>query len=135
MLFLLIKHPSILAIITKEKSIKPKKITFLGYFLYFSYQKVQLCFINLNKEYILSDGGFYTMYKSFNKLPRLVQFILLLIPFVNWITEVIVRFSVAMEKKSALNLVIAILVLIFGVVFGWIDCIWVLLFHHLILAK
>lgn len=75
------------------------------------------------------------MYKSFNQLPRLVQFLLLLIPFVNWITEVVVRFSVAMEKKSALNLVIAILVLIFGVVFGWIDCIWVLLFHHLILAK
>lgn len=75
------------------------------------------------------------MYKSFNQLPRLVQFLLLLIPFVNWITEVIVRFSVAFEKKSALNLVIAILVLIFGVVFGWIDCIWVLLFHHLFLAK
>lgn len=75
------------------------------------------------------------MYKSFNQLPRLVQFLLLLIPFVNWITEVIVRFSVAMEKKSTLNLVIAILVLIFGVVFGWIDCIWVLLFHHLFLAK
>lgn len=75
------------------------------------------------------------MYKSFNQLPRLVQFLLLLIPFVNWITEVIVRFSVAFEKKSTLNLVIAILVLIFGVVFGWIDCIWVLLFHHLFLAK
>lgn len=75
------------------------------------------------------------MYKSFNQLPRLVQFLLLLIPVVNWITEVVVRFSVAMEMKSALNLVIAILVLIFGVVFGWIDCIWVLLFHHLILAK
>lgn len=75
------------------------------------------------------------MYKSFNQLPRLVQFLLLLIPVVNWITEIIVRFSVAMEKKSALNLVIAILVLVFGVVFGWIDMIWVLLFHHLILVK
>lgn len=75
------------------------------------------------------------MYKSFNQLPRLVQFLFLLIPVVNWITEVVVRFSVALEKKSTLNLVIAILVLIFGVVFGWIDCIWVLLFHHLFLAK
>lgn len=71
---------------------------------------------------------------SFNSLPRLVQFLLLFIPVVNWFTEIIVRFAKFAEHGSVLNLVIAILVCIFGLVFGWIDMIWVLLFKHLILC-
>lgn len=71
---------------------------------------------------------------SFNGLPRLVQFLLLLIPGVNWITEIVVRFAKFAEHGSVLNLVIAILVVIFGVVWGWVDMVWVLLFKHLILC-
>lgn len=37
---------------------------------------------------------------GFNKLPRLIQIILLLIPGVNWITEVIVRVSAALHGKA-----------------------------------
>lgn len=70
----------------------------------------------------------------FNSLPRVIQFLLLLIPVVNWVVEVWVRFSAFLHKGSVLNLILFVVVLIFGIVWGWIDLIWVLLFHHLIFA-
>ncbi len=75
------------------------------------------------------------MAKSFQKLPRLVQVILLLIPGVNWITEIIVRVSAVLEKASGRNILGLIIVILFGFVFGWLDVIWVLLFKHLVLCK
>ncbi len=69
----------------------------------------------------------------FNKQSRLVQIILLLIPFVNWITEIFVRVTAVLEKPTLGN----ILGLIFGLiipVFGWLDLVWVLIFNHLLLA-
>ena len=76
-----------------------------------------------------------TFDKAFNKQSRLVQIILLLIPGVNWITELLVRWSVALRTKGILHIVIAILVTVGGLAFGWLDLVWVLLFGHLILAK
>ena len=75
------------------------------------------------------------MAKKFQKLPRLVQFILLLIPGVNWITEIIVRVSAIIEKFDSRNLLGLILAIILGFVLGWVDLIWVLLFKHLFLCK
>ena len=72
------------------------------------------------------------MEKWFEKQSRLVQFLLLLIPGVNWVIEILVRWSHALRKKSAVKIVLAVLVTIFGLVFGWIDMIWCLLFKHLI---
>lgn len=70
----------------------------------------------------------------FNKQSRLVQIILLLIPGVNWITEIVVRWSTWAKKGGLLRLVICILVTIpSGIVFGWLDLIWVLLFKKLFL--
>lgn len=72
--------------------------------------------------------------KWFNSQSRLVQIILLLIPFVNWVTEIVVRVSAVVEKPTVEN----ILGVIFGLVipvFGWLDLIWVLLFNHLLLCK
>jgi hypothetical protein len=50
------------------------------------------------------------------------------------VTEIIVRVSAVLEKTTLGN----ILGLIFGVfipvISGWIDLIWCLLFHHLVLA-
>ena len=48
----------------------------------------------------------------FNKLPRLVQIILLLIPGVNWVVEIVVTIPS-------------------GIIIGWLDCIWCLLFKKL----
>lgn len=72
--------------------------------------------------------------KSFNKQSRLVQILLLLIPGVNWVTELLVRWSKALRTKSLLDVVLALLVTVFGIVFGWVDVLWCLLFKHLLLA-
>ena len=71
----------------------------------------------------------------FNKQSRLVQIILLLIPFVNWIVEICVRWSAFLKTKSIITLITAIVVTFLGVFVGWIDMIWCLLFKHLIFAK
>ena len=65
----------------------------------------------------------------FNKQSRLVQLLLLLIPVVNWVTELMVRWSTWLKKGGTLRLIVCVLVTIpAGVVFGWIDFVWVLLF-------
>ena len=69
----------------------------------------------------------------FNKQSRLVQIILLLVPVVNWITEVLVRWSTFFKKGGALRLIICLVVTFLGIFIGWLDAIWCLLFKHLIL--
>lgn len=75
------------------------------------------------------------MEKWFKQQSRLVQLILLLIPVVNWVIEVVVRWSHALNKGSLFKYILAILVTFGGIVFGWIDLIWVLLFKRLIFTK
>jgi hypothetical protein len=75
------------------------------------------------------------MEKWFEKLPRILQVILLLIPGVNWVIEVLVRWNHAARKKSLFKYLIAIIVTVFGLVFGWVDVVWCLLFKHLFLAR
>lgn len=74
------------------------------------------------------------MERWFESQPRVVQIILLFIPFVNWVVEILVRWSHAFKTGSVLKYVIAILVSIFGIIFGWLDVIWCLLFKHLFLC-
>ncbi len=69
----------------------------------------------------------------FNKQNKLIQVLLLLIPFVNWITELVVRWSTWLKKGGELRLVVCLLVTIFGVFIGIVDAIWVLLFDKLLL--
>ncbi len=70
----------------------------------------------------------------FNKQSRLVQILLLLIPVVNWITEITVRWSTWLKKGGLLRLIICVLVTIpSGIVIGWLDLIWVLLFGEFFL--
>lgn len=76
-----------------------------------------------------------TFDKWFNKQSRLVQILLLLIPFVNWIVELLVRWSLALRTKNIVHIVIAVLIVIIGMPFGWLDLIWVLIFNHMLLAK
>ncbi len=74
------------------------------------------------------------MEKWFEKQSRLVQIILLLIPGVNWVIEVLVRWSHALKKKSFLKYLIAIVVTFAGLVVGWLDVIWCLVFKHMFLC-
>ncbi len=69
----------------------------------------------------------------FNKQSRLVQIILLLIPVVNWVVEVVVRWSTWLKKGGLIRLVISILTIPLGIIFGWLDLVWVLLFKRLFL--
>ncbi len=70
---------------------------------------------------------------GFKGLPRLVQIILLLIPGVNWFTEILVRWSAVLHGKGGVvNVVIALVFTIFGIVLGWVDLIWCLIFKRLI---
>lgn len=75
------------------------------------------------------------MKKWFNNTPRLMQAILLLVPVLNWIIELLVRWDHYGHKKTFFSLLIAIIVTVFGLVFGWLDFIWVILFKHLLFAK
>ena len=68
----------------------------------------------------------------FNKQSRLVQVMLLLIPGVNWITEIIVRWSTFFKKGGALRLIISLIVTFVGFFVGWIDVICVLITKHLL---
>ncbi len=70
----------------------------------------------------------------FNKQSRLVQIILLLIPFVNWIVELYVRITAVLEKTTTEN-ILGLILSLFGFIFGWVDLIWILLFNHLFLCK
>ena len=70
----------------------------------------------------------------FNKQSRLIQIILLLIPDINWITEIVVRWSTWLKRKGLLRLIICILVTIpSGIIIGWLDLLWVILFKKLFL--
>lgn len=74
------------------------------------------------------------MDKWFHKQSKLLQVLLLLIPFVNYITEILVRWSKFFDKGGALRLVICIIVTIpTGIIIGWLDAIWTLLFNKLVL--
>ena len=76
------------------------------------------------------------MAKWFYKQNKLVQLILLLIPGVNWVVEICVRWSAFSSRPRLFTLIFAILVTIpTGIVLGWVDLIWILLFNHLLFAK
>ena len=76
------------------------------------------------------------MQKWFKKQSKLVKCILLLIPVVNWVVEVLIRWPQALKKKTLISYLLAIIVTIpTGIAVGLIDCIWVLLFNKMILIK
>ncbi len=77
-----------------------------------------------------------TVDKWFNKQNLLIKILLLIIPFVGWVTEVLVRVSVVLRKKD----LISILALIAYLVIGWmwipviIDFVVLICTGHLFLA-
>ena len=71
--------------------------------------------------------------KWFSEQSRLVQLLLLVIPFVNWVTELVVRWDTWQKKGGLLRLAVSILTLFCGMIFGWVDFVWVLLFGKLFL--
>ncbi len=73
--------------------------------------------------------------KSFQGLPKIVQFILLIIPGLNWWVEIIVRVSAFCNKQGGIGQVILAIIPITGVILGYIDLIYVLVKGRLVLTK
>lgn len=75
--------------------------------------------------------------KWFYSQSKLVQILLLIIPFVGWIMELLIRLSVALRTKSVLHIVVFVLFLVVG--WGWvlnlIDLIVLVVTGHLLLAE
>ena len=68
------------------------------------------------------------MEKWFNKQSQLVKILLLLIPGVNWVVEVLIRWPQYLKKNSIVRLVLAIIATVpTGIAIGIIDAILVLL--------
>ena len=74
--------------------------------------------------------------KWFNKQSRLLQVILLIIPFVGWIVELLVRLSAVLRKKDGATVVGLLIFLFLG--WSWIICVIDLIYlvvkGHLILT-
>ena len=59
--------------------------------------------------------------KWFNSQSTLVKVILLILPIVGWIVELLVRLSVALNKKDAVSIVVLLLFIFIG--WAWILCV------------
>ena len=73
--------------------------------------------------------------KWFYKQNFLIQLIVLLIPVLNWVVELCVRWTAYFKRGGLLQLILAIVTIPFGLVFGWVDIVWLLLTRHLLFAK
>ena len=72
--------------------------------------------------------------KKFMGLDRIIRIIVLVIPFVNWICELALRWSIFLEKKDVVSLVIAIVTTFGGgFIIGWLDFIWMIVYDKLAL--
>ena len=73
--------------------------------------------------------------KWFNEQSLLIKVILLIIPFVGWIVEILVRLSAVLRKSSTVNVV----GLVIGVIGNWvwsvIDLIYLVVKGNLLLIE
>lgn len=73
--------------------------------------------------------------KWFQSQDRLIKIILLVIPFVNWIVEVLVRVSAIVRKPTQLNLIGLIVFIFGGWILGFIDLVFVIIQDKLLLFE
>lgn len=70
----------------------------------------------------------------FHKRNKIIQVLLLIIPVVNWFTEILVRWCAYLKKGGILRLIICIFITIpTGIIIGWLDAIWTLITNKIIL--
>lgn len=78
-----------------------------------------------------------TFDKWFNSQSTLVKAILLLIPFVGWVCEILIRLSVMLRTKEPVHIIVFLAFVFIG--WGWflgaIDFVYMLVKGHLILAE
>lgn len=75
------------------------------------------------------------MLKKFMELSKTVRIVLLAIPFVNWIVELVLRWSLFIEKKDVGSLLVALIATFgFGVILGWVDAIFTFMEDKIVLT-
>ena len=75
------------------------------------------------------------MLKKFMELSKTVRIVLLAIPFVNWIVELVLRWSLFIEKKDLGSLLVALVATFgFGVILGWVDAIFTFMEDKIVLT-
>ena len=78
-----------------------------------------------------------TFDKWFNSQSTLVKAILLLLPFVGWVCELLVRLAVMLRTKETVHVVVFLVFVIVG--WGWflgaLDFVYMLVTGHLFLAE
>lgn len=74
--------------------------------------------------------------KWFNNQSLLIKVVLLILPFVGWIVEFLIRLSVALDKKDVISIVVFLLFLFLG--WSWIiviiDLVYLIIKGHLLFA-
>ncbi len=73
--------------------------------------------------------------KWFEKQSLLVKVILLIIPFVGWVVEILVRLSAVLRNSSTLNIVGLILGVIGNWIWSVIDLVYLLIKGNLLLLE
>ncbi len=73
--------------------------------------------------------------KWFDEQSLLIKAILLIIPFVGWVVEILVRLSAFLRNKSGVNLVGLIIGIIGNVIWSIIDFVVLLVTGHLFLLE
>ncbi|MCQ2815588.1 MAG: hypothetical protein MJ227_04935 [Bacilli bacterium] len=75
------------------------------------------------------------MLKKFMELSKTVRIVLLAIPFVNWIVELVLRWSLFIEKKDVGSLLVALIATFgFGIILGWVDAIFTFMEDKIVLT-
>ena len=76
-----------------------------------------------------------TFDKWFHEQSRLIKIILLVLPFVGWVVEVLVRISAVIRKSSTVNIVGLVIAAIGNWIFSVIDLIVMIVTGHLFLYE
>ena len=71
----------------------------------------------------------------FHKQSKIIQIILLIVPLVGWILDLLVRWSAFIKKTSVVNLVMALVITLFGEfwILTILDAVWIALNNKLFL--
>ena len=76
-----------------------------------------------------------TFDKWFEKQSLLLKIILLVIPFVGWVVEILIRVSAVIRKASVLNIVGLVIGVIGGLIWSIVDLVFVIISGNLLLVE
>ncbi len=75
------------------------------------------------------------MLKKFMELSKVLRIVLLAIPFCNWIVELVLRWSLVIEKKDLGSVLVAVIATFgFGIILGWVDAIFTFMEDKIVLT-